>query len=179
MAAEELRRRPREKLGASGQSARAASLQAGLSSGTLHGLLTKPEQPVEADTARKLAAYFGWPAVEVFRWADILPPAEPGDPLATLREALYAGAWAEDVSRALYTLAAATRTPAVADLPLELVERVRAAWDYARRTQAAYQERDPAWRERRVAERFTQYLTGEVERAPQLESSADIVDLRP
>lgn len=143
MAADELRRRVKAAIGGRhGATEHAVAQRATIAPQVLNAFLKNPERSVEPETARKLAAYFEWPVVDVFRWADLLPPAD-ADPLADLHSALYQqGTWDEDDARALYRLAQRTVQAARPTVePSELRAKVEHAADKALRPYAAKSDR--------------------------------------
>jgi hypothetical protein len=76
MAADELRRRVKERIGGRyGPTEHAVAERAGIKPQVLNKFLNTPERGVDPDTARKLAAHFEWSEVDVFRWAELMSPA--------------------------------------------------------------------------------------------------------
>lgn len=132
MAADELRRRVLEQLAQRRSlTQNAVADRAGVVPATLHRFLNDESRGIDPATCRKLADFFDWPVVEVFRWAELLPASEAADPVAKLHEALYEGAWPEDLAAAIYRVAQATVTrhntaPGVIPLEAALVQRILA-----------------------------------------------------
>lgn len=141
MAADALRKRVRAEIARRHLNPNAVSERADLSPNLLHKFLKDPERGADPATCRKLAAYFDWPVVDVFRWADLLPPAA-ADPLADLHSAIYQGTWDEEDARALYRLAQRTVQAARPQVePAELKAKVEHAADKALRPYAAKRDR--------------------------------------
>jgi transcriptional regulator with XRE-family HTH domain len=105
----------------------------------------------------------------------------PSDAEQAVRESLLAGPWSPELVEPilkLLKLCDPSETDASRDAWLK---RVEAAWEFAEQVPAAYEGKpySPESYRFRLRERFWQHLSGEVDRAPQFESSTDIVDLRP
>jgi hypothetical protein len=104
MAADELRRRVAAEIERRKLNPNAVSERAGIPVPVLHTFLKQPTKTLDPITCRKLAAFFEWPEEDVFRWAGLLSPREPSDPLPNLHGAIWEMGWPEEVSRALVTI---------------------------------------------------------------------------
>jgi hypothetical protein len=98
---EELNSRLLESMRAHGLNPSSLAQRAGISRGTIHQWLARPEMKVRPETLRPVAELLGWPVEDAYRWAGIIPPdaATDDDPIRDVKRAI-GGLRLKPVSRA-------------------------------------------------------------------------------